>query len=80
MHSYIKKLGFLYKTYVLCILTLGYLTSEMGHFLIGVTSKATARDVHYGDIKCQLLEHLADSEVFNYTLHERCDTSPDQRS
>lgn len=80
MHSYIKKLGFLYKTYVLTVLTLGYLTSEMGHFLIGVTSKATARDVHYGDIKCQLLEHLADSNVFNYTLHERCDTSPDQRS
>lgn len=80
MHSYIKKLGFLYKTYVLTILTLGYLTSEMGHFLIGVTSKATARDVHYGDIKCQLLERLAESTVFNYTLHERCDTSPDQTS
>lgn len=80
MHSYIKKLGFLYKTYVLTILTLGYLTSEMGHFLIGVTSKATARDVHYGDIKCQLLGHLAESDVFNYTLHERCDSSVDQKS
>ncbi|XP_050428083.1 protein spinster homolog 1 [Adelges cooleyi] len=80
MYSYIKKLGFLYKAYVLTILTLGYLTSEMGHFMIGVTSKATARDVHYGDIKCQLLEQLAESSVFNYTLHSRCDTSPDQLS
>ncbi|XP_050540464.1 protein spinster homolog 1 [Daktulosphaira vitifoliae] len=80
MNSYIKKLGFLYKSYVLTVLTLGYLTSEMGHFMIGVTSKATARDVHYGDIKCQLLEELAESSVFNYTLHGHCDMAPDQKS
>lgn len=28
--------------------------AELGHFLIGVTSKATAQDLHYGDISCQL--------------------------
>lgn len=27
---------------------------ELGHYLIGVTSKAIAMDLHYGDISCQL--------------------------
>ncbi|PSN37166.1 hypothetical protein C0J52_20659 [Blattella germanica] len=49
-----EKLRFLYPTYVLAIVSLGYLLAELGHFLIGVTSKATAQDLHYGDISCQL--------------------------
>lgn len=48
-----KKLGFLYKPYVLAILTIGYVLGELGHYLIGVTSKATAIELDYGDHACQ---------------------------
>lgn len=48
-----KKLGFLYDTYVLGILTIGYILGELGHYLIGVTSKQTAMELDYGDIACQ---------------------------
>ncbi|CAH1393582.1 unnamed protein product [Nezara viridula] len=65
----IKKLSGLYNWYVLVILTLGYLTAELGHFLIGVTSKATAIDVPYGDIACQLNKT---EPHFNWTLSEAC--------
>ncbi|XP_039298652.1 protein spinster homolog 1 [Nilaparvata lugens] len=51
----LQKLSGLYVWYALVVLTLGYLTAELGHFLIGVTSKATAVDIHYGDIACQWL-------------------------
>lgn len=70
-----EKFRFLYNGYVLTILTLGYLCSELGHFLIGVTSKATATDVHYGDIKCQLNKT---KPHFNLTLFEHCDTAPSE--
>ncbi|GAB0099276.1 uncharacterized protein DMENIID0001_151270 [Sergentomyia squamirostris] len=49
-----KKLSFLYKPYVLGVLTIGYIVGELGHYLIGVTSKQTARELIYGDISCQL--------------------------
>lgn len=42
------------KVYILGILTLCYILGELGHYLIGVTSRATARDVDYGDHACQL--------------------------
>lgn len=48
-----KKLGFLYDSYVLGILTIGYVLGELGHYLIGVTSKQTAIDLIYGDHACQ---------------------------
>jgi len=54
MFNLVDKLRFLYPTYVLAIVSLGYLMAELGHFLIGVTSKLTAQDLHYGDISCQL--------------------------
>ncbi|RZF42047.1 hypothetical protein LSTR_LSTR006640 [Laodelphax striatellus] len=68
----LQKLSGLYVWYVLVVLTLGYLTAELGHFLIGVTSKATATDIHYGDIACQWLppphteyeEELSDAQRF----------------
>ncbi|CAB3363453.1 Hypothetical predicted protein [Cloeon dipterum] len=44
----------LYKPWVLLIVTAGYIVGELGHYLIGVTSRATARDLHYGDKACQL--------------------------
>lgn len=48
-----QKLGFLYDSYVLAILTIGYILGELGHYLIGVTSKQTAIQLDYGDHACQ---------------------------
>ncbi|CRL01903.1 CLUMA_CG015071, isoform A [Clunio marinus] len=42
------------KIYILFILTICYIVGELGHYLIGVTSRATARDIDYGDHACQL--------------------------
>lgn len=53
MLSVFKKLGFLYNSYVLAILTIGYILGELGHYLIGVTSKQTAIELDYGDHACQ---------------------------
>ncbi|XP_043250683.1 D-galactonate transporter [Colletes gigas] len=49
-----ERLRFLYKPYALAVVSIGYVLGELGHYLIGVTSKATAEDLHYGDISCQL--------------------------
>lgn len=48
------KFAGLKKAYILGILTVCYIVGELGHYLIGVTSRATARDVDYGDHACQL--------------------------
>lgn len=48
-----EKLSFLYNTYVLAVLTIGYILGELGHYLIGVTSKLTAIELDYGDHACQ---------------------------
>ncbi|KAF3427386.1 hypothetical protein E2986_08014, partial [Frieseomelitta varia] len=53
-HCVAQKLQFLYKPYALAVVSVGYVLGELGHYLIGVTSKATAEDLHYGDISCQL--------------------------
>jgi len=71
----LKKLSGLYNWYVLVILTLGYLTAELGHFLIGVTSKATAIDVEYGDFACQLNKT---EPHFNLTLSMNCASALNQ--
>jgi len=39
-------------TYILMLLTLSYLVGEMGHFLLGATSRDIAREVGYGDKAC----------------------------
>ncbi|KAB0790978.1 hypothetical protein PPYR_02778 [Photinus pyralis] len=49
-----ERLSFLYQPYVLAVVSIGYVMGELGHYLIGVTSKAIAMDLHYGDIACQL--------------------------
>lgn len=54
MISFFKKCDFLYEMYALAILTIGYVLGELGHYLIGVTSKQTAMDLDYGDKACQL--------------------------
>lgn len=42
-----------YNVYVLAVLTIGYVLGELGHYMIGVTTKQTATDLNYGDIACQ---------------------------
>lgn len=37
---------------LLALLTAAYVCGELSHFLIGVTSRDVARDIHYGDMKC----------------------------
>lgn len=49
----LSKLSGYYSSYVLAILTIGYILGELGHYLIGVTSKQMAIDLEYGDISCQ---------------------------
>ncbi|XP_014480060.1 PREDICTED: D-xylose-proton symporter [Dinoponera quadriceps] len=51
--SMVQKLAFLYKPYALAMVSVGYVLGELGHYLIGITSKAVAEDLHYGDISCQ---------------------------
>ncbi|XP_031635813.1 uncharacterized protein LOC116348815 [Contarinia nasturtii] len=63
MTQLLKKLGFLYDSYILFILTIGYILGELGHYLIGVTSKQTAIDLDYGDHACQ-------QNVTSLTRHE----------
>lgn len=54
MLTVFKKFSFLYNSYVLGVLTIGYILGELGHYLIGVTSKQTAIELDYGDHGCQL--------------------------
>lgn len=53
MNPILKKFEFMYNSYVLTILTVGYILGELGHYLIGVTSKQTAIELDYGDHACQ---------------------------
>ncbi|XP_063233466.1 MFS-type efflux pump MSMEG_3705 [Bacillus rossius redtenbacheri] len=75
MRALMEKARFLYKPYVLAVVSLSYMVAEVGHFLIGVTSKATATDIHYGDISCQ----LNNTELTAAEIPVRCDnaTSPE---
>lgn len=68
-----KKLASFYPTYVLAIVSIGYICGELGHYLIGVTSKAIAQDLHFGDIACQL--NLTD--VYLSELPVQCSTAND---
>lgn len=53
MLAVFKKLSSFYNIYALGVLTVGYILGELGHYLIGVTSKHTAIDLDYGDHACQ---------------------------
>ncbi|XP_028026789.1 uncharacterized protein LOC114240448 [Bombyx mandarina] len=58
------KLGDFYKWYVLGLVSVGYILGELGHYLIGTTSKVTAEDLHYGDKSCMLnATHLSLSQL-----------------
>ncbi|XP_045503093.1 putative metabolite transport protein HI_1104 [Colias croceus] len=50
----LSKLKAYYKWYVLGLVSVGYILGELGHYLIGTTSKVTAEVLHYGDKSCQL--------------------------
>lgn len=39
-------------TYILGLLTLAFIVGEISHFLIGVTSRDVAREIHYGQKAC----------------------------
>ncbi|XP_074029617.1 probable sulfoacetate transporter SauU [Leptinotarsa decemlineata] len=71
-----QRLAFLYPSYVLAIVSLGYVCGELGHYLIGVTSKAIAQDLHFGDIACQL--NLTD--VYLSELPILCSTANDSET
>ena len=60
--------------YSLALLTLSYLVGEMGHFLLGATSRAMAQDLQYGDQACLCSDQLEEKEecleagcVWDYT-------------
>lgn len=53
MATLFERFSTAYPIIVLAIVSIGFVVSELGHFLIGVTSKAIAIDLHYGDIACQ---------------------------
>ncbi|CAH2094088.1 unnamed protein product [Euphydryas editha] len=58
------KLRNFYKWYVLGLVSVGYILGELGHYLIGTTSKVTAEDLHYGDKACMLnATHLTLSQL-----------------
>ncbi len=40
------------KVWMLFLLSAMYVVGELGHFLIGVVSRAVAQDIHYGDLGC----------------------------
>lgn len=69
-----KKLGFLYNSYVLAILTIGYILGELGHYLIGVTSKQTAIELDYGDHACQ----QNDTSFHRHLLPTQCADIPEE--
>ncbi|CAK1590572.1 unnamed protein product [Parnassius mnemosyne] len=58
------KLQDYYKWYVLGLVSVGYILGELGHYLIGTTSKVTADDLNYGDKSCMLnATHLTLSQL-----------------
>lgn len=60
----LAKLQGFYKWYVLGLVSVGYILGELGHYLIGTTSKVTAEDLHYGDKACMLnATHLTLSQL-----------------
>lgn len=66
-----EKLKGFYPTYTLILVSLAYIVGELGHYLIGVTSRDIARVLHYGDIACQ----LNSTEFSVADLPQTCDTA-----
>lgn len=66
-----EKFRFLYNTYVLAVLTIGYVLGELGHYLIGVTSKQTAIELDYGEHACQ----QNTTDISRDLLHKQCSST-----
>nr|XP_039262749.1 protein spinster-like [Styela clava] len=62
---------FFYTWYCSLALMLCYAVGELGHFLLGVTSKPMAQDIHFGDQGC-----MPNEETHN-EVHEMCKSSSD---
>ncbi|KAL5277932.1 hypothetical protein ACFFRR_002900 [Megaselia abdita] len=58
--------------YTLAIVTIGYVLGELGHYLIGVTSKQTAMDLHYGDKSCQMSTSDEIESIFEVPGNATC--------
>ena len=52
-----------------------YVTGELGHYLIGVTSKAIANELNYGDITCQLISNVAELGLNPFEVSVECRTA-----
>jgi len=72
MYPILEKLKPLYKWYVLALVSIGYVIGELGHFLIGVTSRATAKDLHYGDKSCM---YNVSSGIAHHDMPATCETA-----
>ena len=55
--------------YSLALLTVSYLVGEMGHFLLGATSRAMARELEYGDEACLCDDQLEQEECLEAGCH-----------
>nr|XP_026693449.1 protein spinster homolog 1-like isoform X2 [Ciona intestinalis]XP_026693450.1 protein spinster homolog 1-like isoform X2 [Ciona intestinalis]XP_026693451.1 protein spinster homolog 1-like isoform X2 [Ciona intestinalis] len=53
----------LYHWYCTLILMLCYGFGELGHFLIGVTSREMAQDVHFGDVGCVTYDVMVETSA-----------------
>ena len=65
---------------VLVLLTLSYLVGEMGHFMLGATSRDMARDIGFGDKECVPRGDLEDNVTSEVTQcmtrsREDCDNT-----
>lgn len=76
MVSVFEKYGSIYPTIVLAVVSIGFVIAELGHFLVGVTSKAMAIDLHYGDIACQ----LNNTDFHLHELPNKCHTANDRNT
>ena len=62
---------------VLALLTLSYLVGEMGHFMLGATSRDMARTIGFGDKECvpRGLENVTEVTQCMTMSREVCDTT-----
>lgn len=68
----LKENSSFFNYYTLAVVTIGYVLGELGHYLIGVTSKQTAMDLHYGDKSCQIGGEI--ESIFENESNATCKT------
>lgn len=70
----LKESSSFFNYYTLAVVTIGYVLGELGHYLIGVTSKQTATDLHYGDKSCQIGSSGEIESIFENESNATCKT------